>query len=572
VVFGLAPGSTGSGNFGAVTDNGDGTYTATFTATTAGTVTFNATTGGATITDGQSVTITAGPVSAANSSVTSPADNGTIASGDTTPVTFSAEDASGNPVSGLTDVVFGLDPSSTGSGTFGPVTDNGDGTYTATFTATTAGPVTFNASTGGTTVTDSQSVTITAGPASAATSSLTSPADGGSVASGDTVPVTLTAQDAAGNPVAGLTDVVFGLAPGSTGSGNFGAVTDNGDGTYTATFTATTVGTVTFNATTGGATITDGQPVTITAGPVDQANSSVASPADGGTIASGATAPVTFTAQDANGNPISGLTDVVFGLDGSSTGNGTFGAVTDNGDGTYTATFTAVGAGTVTFNAATGGVTVTDSQSTTITAGPVSAANSSVTSPADNGTIASGDTAPVTLTAEDAAGNPVPGLTDVVFGLAPGSTGSGNFGPVTDNGDGTYTATFTAVGAGSVTFNAATGGVTVTDSQSTTITAGPVSAANSSVTSDATPVIPIGAVVTVTFTANDAAGNPVAGLTDVVIGLDPASLGTGTFSAVTDNGDGTYTATFTADTDGPIMFDATTGGVTVTDSSPVLIA
>jgi hypothetical protein len=202
----------------------------------------------------------------------------------------------------------------------------------------------------------------------------------------------------------------------------------------------------------------------------------------------------------------------------------------------------------------------------------VSAANSSVTSPADNGTIASGDTAPVTLTAEDAAGNPVPGLTDVVFGLAPGSTGSGNFGPVTDNGDGTYTATFTAVGAGSVTFNAATGGVTVTDSQSTTITAGPVSAANSSVTSDATPVIPIGAVVTVTFTANDAAGNPVAGLTDVVIGLDPASLGTGTFSAVTDNGDGTYTATFTADTDGPIMFDATTGGVTVTDSSPVLIA
>ena len=44
-----------------------------------------------------------------------------------------------------------------------------------------------------------------------------------------------------------------------TGSGTFSSVTDNGDGTYTATFTGTTAGTNTITAT------IDGQPVTSTA-------------------------------------------------------------------------------------------------------------------------------------------------------------------------------------------------------------------------------------------------------------------------------------------------------------------
>jgi RHS repeat-associated protein len=56
----------------------------------------------------------------------------TINVGHTTTVTLAARDALGNPEdTGGLQVAFGL---GTGSGTFGAVTDNGDGTYTTTFT------------------------------------------------------------------------------------------------------------------------------------------------------------------------------------------------------------------------------------------------------------------------------------------------------------------------------------------------------------------------------------------------------------------------------------------------------
>jgi adhesin/invasin len=61
---------------------------------------------------------------------------------------------------------------------------------------------------------------------------------------GGTTTVMLTADDNQGNQEAsGGLQVDFGLGAGSAG-GNFGAVTDNGNGTYTATFTATAAGNV----------------------------------------------------------------------------------------------------------------------------------------------------------------------------------------------------------------------------------------------------------------------------------------------------------------------------------------
>jgi hypothetical protein len=80
-----------------------------------------------------------------------------------------------------------------------------------------------------------------------------------SIANLGTATVTLTAKDANGTALTtGGATVTFGLGTG-TGGGNFGAVTDNNDGTYTATFTATTPGNNTVIAT------LNSQPVTSTA-------------------------------------------------------------------------------------------------------------------------------------------------------------------------------------------------------------------------------------------------------------------------------------------------------------------
>ena len=61
------------------------------------------------------------------------------------------------------------------------------------------------------------------------------------VAAGGQVAVTLTVRDALGNQeTSGGLTVAFALGAGSTSGGNFGATVDNGDGTYTALFTAGT--------------------------------------------------------------------------------------------------------------------------------------------------------------------------------------------------------------------------------------------------------------------------------------------------------------------------------------------
>ncbi|MDE0021791.1 MAG: Ig-like domain-containing protein [Candidatus Poribacteria bacterium] len=116
--------------------------------------------------------------------------------------------------------------------------------------------------------------------------------------------------------------------------GTVSSVTNNGDGTYTATYTAgTTAGTaaisVTASAGDQGAaslTLTPGAPASIAAAvdPTEIRGDSIT------------TAMFTATIEDANGNGVSGLANVMATL----TGGGSLGDVTDGGDGTYSAVFT----------------------------------------------------------------------------------------------------------------------------------------------------------------------------------------------------------------------------------------
>jgi adhesin/invasin len=460
VVFSLGAGAA-QGTFGTVTDNNNGTYTAVFTATTAGTNTVTATI------NGQAVTTTAPTITVVGAADLGQSDvvvnPTTIQNGDTTTLTLTARDLNGNQLTtGGLAVLFALG-NGTAQGTFGTVTDNGNGTYSSTFTATVVGTNTVTATINGQTLTSTAPTITVVQAASPAQSTVgVNPA---SIQSGSTSTVTLTANDASGNPVTvGGSVVTFGLGAG-TAQGTFGTVTDNGDGTYTAVFTGTTAGTNTVTATIDGQAVTTTAPtITVTPGNADLAQTIVA--LNPTSILSGGTSTVTLTVRDANGNQLAaGGAAVVFGL-GAGTAQGTFGTVTDNLDGTYTAVFTGTTAGTNTVTATFDGQAVTSTAPTiTVTPGAADPAQTLVSiNPA---TIASGDTSTVTLTAIDANGNQLAaGGSTVGFGLGVG-TGAGNFAAVVDNGDGTYTSIFTGTTVGTNTVTATIDTIAVTSTAPT---------------------------------------------------------------------------------------------------------
>jgi hypothetical protein len=139
VAFALSSTKGGQGTFGSVTDNANGTYTATFTGTLAGSNTIVATIGSAKVTSSAlAIKVTPGPVSLANSLVMVSVES--IKIDGTTKVTLQARDAAGNnETSGGLKVLFLLESTSGGQGTFSSVADNRNGTYTATFKGTIAG-------------------------------------------------------------------------------------------------------------------------------------------------------------------------------------------------------------------------------------------------------------------------------------------------------------------------------------------------------------------------------------------------------------------------------------------------
>ncbi|HEX9581643.1 MAG TPA: invasin domain 3-containing protein, partial [Gemmatimonadales bacterium] len=141
--------------------------------------------------------------------------------------------------------------------------------------------------------------------------------------------------------------------------------------------------------------------------------------------------------------------------------------------------------------------------------------------------IAAGATSTITLTARDAADNQIPFGGSTVTFSASGGTSTGSIGAVTDNNDGTYTATFTGETAGTATqISAAIDGSAVTTLPKPTITVN-----NGPAATVAYRVAPAGATAGDTLRPNievivqDAYGNQVTGATGSVtlaIGTNPA--------------------------------------------------
>jgi adhesin/invasin len=155
----------------------------------------------------------------------------------------------------------------TNLGVLSPVNDNTDGTYTATLTSsTTAGTATITGTLNGPPIIDGATVTFLPGPASRLTSTITANPTSIVANGSSTSTITVQLKDANGNDLTTGGDTVNLFT--DAGSLTANPPTDNGNGTYTATLTSSTItGVATVTGTLNGPPIIDDAQVNITPGP-----------------------------------------------------------------------------------------------------------------------------------------------------------------------------------------------------------------------------------------------------------------------------------------------------------------
>ena len=105
---------------------------------------------------------------------------------------------------------------------------------------------------------------------------------------------------------------------------------------------------------------------------------------------------------------------------------------------------------------------------------------------------------------------------------------------------------------------------------SITVTPGPVSRSLSTMSVSPTST-PVGTATTVILTARDAGGNPFPGVASMAFFVAAGSTTGGTFSRVTNMGNGVYTATFTGAAAGAAILSATINRLPLTSALPSLI-
>jgi len=223
----------------------------------------------------------------------------------------------------------------TGKGTVGEVTNNGDGTYSATYTApsllltaSTTDTLTVASTVLGEQV--SSAITLQVVP-----TIVTVAIDPNAFSADSTETGTVVVTVNRGVPVTDETiQLELTRSDGSDDKGSVSNVTNNADGTYSATYTpAKTSGRVTLTATATNAGVSAEGIITINAGPP----ANIALTATPTTVSSQATSRLTAKVTDAAGNGVGGQT-----LNSSTTGTGTIGAFSETATfGEYAATYTA---------------------------------------------------------------------------------------------------------------------------------------------------------------------------------------------------------------------------------------
>ena len=467
-----------------------------------------------------------------------------IAVAPSTPVTIVVEvrDAAGNPLEGAVVELFaGADPVA------GPGTTAADGSVEFTVTSAAAGTIVYQAAAtiGGveTILTSTVSVAYESGDASAVASTSTLSVAPAMVSAGDTVTISVALRDASDEAVSGECDrLAISVAGANPGSFSGAAVSEDpaDSGTCVVTYVATVAGTDDVRAVLGGVQVVDSpSSVTVSPGAVSPSASDVdvvpADPFVGDEVV------VTVVLRDEFGNPVPGAcADLVVTVTGANPGS--FDEVSEEpaGSGTCVVRYTVTEAGEDTVSVAFDGAAVGAPVDVEVVGPDADASEVSV----PGGQVGSETTITISVKATD--GTPLPGVADQLEVEIEGANAGAAVSDIVDNGDGTYTLTYVPLVTGEDVIVVTLAGVRVSSVTVTSdVIAGP--AVGDGVLISAAPASLLANGVDtslITVTLRDEFGNLLGR------GGDDVDLATtrGTLGAVTDNGDGTYSAVLTSST------------------------
>ncbi|QSR71975.1 beta strand repeat-containing protein, partial [Aeromonas jandaei] len=554
--------SSNGGTFSAVEAHAtNGTYTSTFTGTTAGNTTITASVGGEMFGGGAvDVSVTVGAPAAESSSMTASTASFVAGSATGSTITLTLLDANDNLVSGqaveFTTTLGTVSPTTVGTGT-------NAGTYTATLSGTVAGTAIIRALLGDKEF-DVEPVSVVVNPAAAVgntSSTIASPAS--LVADGvATSTVSLTLRDRYSNPIRGET-VTWEIRSGdATIRPNSEVGPAGSEHVYTTVLTAgTTAGRVQVRAHVSGANNIqslgqlDVQLVADTATATLAADELTVT-ADNAVANGVATNAVQAVVRDGNGNLVSGV-EVAFAADNGAALSAA--AATTGADGVATVTLTNTAAGTAVVTATVNGTS--RSVNTTFTADTTTAtlAADELTVTADNAVANGVATNAVSAVVTNANGNPVSGV-EVAFEASNGATLV--VGGVT-NANGVASATLTNTAAGTAVVTATVNGTS--RSVNTTFAAGAPATASSGLSASAASIVAGVDGSLITLTLRDANDNPVTGQAVRFTGSR-----VGSFTPMVGNADGTYTSTFTSDSPGVVTIRARVGNQAF-EVTPVIV-
>jgi hypothetical protein len=295
---------------------------------------------------------------------------------------------------------------------------------------------------------------------------------------------------------------------------------------------------------------------------VSPTNSTVAAAPTSFTAGSGSST-ITVTARDGNNTIMTGAS---VSLSSSGTGNTlTPSSGTTNASGVFTSTLTSTVAEVKDVSASINGVAINQHASVTVNASGPAVSPSLSTVGASPTSFTAGGSSTVTVTVKDGSGNALSGISVTLS-----ATGSGNSftQPAATNGSGVTTGTFSSTGAGSHTVTAVAGGVTLNQQPVVTVSAGAISAGQSTVTAQPSTITVGTGTSTITVTVKDAFGNPLAG-SNVVL----AATGTGNTLAGggATNASGVATGTLSSSVSETKTVSATADGVGITQTASVTV-
>lgn len=447
-------------------DNDDGSYTVKYKSSTSGSYTVGASLDGSKFAESISFEFT--PVlDLSNAEFTRDKSSANADGSDVITVTIQLKDTEGNNYTSSGGTLQLSMPTGVSSVTS---QDNGDGTYTVSFSSSSAGNKSIGVSIGGTQLSSSISLSY-AQVLNLSAAVFSRDKESANANGNDQITVTVQLKDTNGaDYTSSAGEISFSVPSGVTEKSK----TDNGDGSYTAVFTTVNAGTYTFGASIGGTQLANDVELTFNA-VIDLSQSTLQ--ADITTIAAdgNSTAQLTVTLKDYAGNafvPASNSPELTI-----TAGSADKTELVNAGDGVYTSSISASVAGEVTVSATYDSGTIGTSNLTFEAVAP-SASQSTITSDISTFGVGGDHSAVITVALKKADGSAyTQSYGDLV--LSPEGTGL-SYGSPVDNGDGTYTVSVTADTAGSYTVSAAVGDLSLSNSLSLTVTQ--VDAAESVVT------------------------------------------------------------------------------------------